>query len=63
MLKFEFILPVMYGLYTSLLILKTGVFTLNMNLMLWVVYLINLTIAFILYKLGKAIDRCLAQLF
>lgn len=63
MLRFEFILPVMYGLYTSLIILKTGVFTLNMNLMLWVVYLINLTIAFILYKLGKAIDRCLAQLF
>lgn len=63
MLRFEFILPVIYGLYTSLIILKTGVFALNMNLMLWVVYFVNLIVAFILYKLGKAVDRCLAQLF
>lgn len=63
MLRFEFILPVIYGLCTSLIILKTGVFALNMNLMLWVVYFVNLIVAFILYKLGKAVDRCLAQLF
>ncbi len=63
MLRFEFLLPVAYGLCTSLIILKTGVFTLNMNLMLWVVYFVNLFVAFILYKLGKAVDGCLEQLF
>lgn len=63
MLRFEFILPVIYGLCTSLIILKTGVFTLDMNLMLWVIYFVNLAVAFILYNLGKAVDRCLEQLF
>ena len=63
MLRFEFILPVIYGLCTSLIILKTGVFTLDVNLMLWVIYFVNLAVAFILYNLGKAVDRCLEQLF
>lgn len=63
MLRFDFILPVIYGLCTSLIVLKAGVFTLNMNLMLWVIYFVNLAVAFILYKLGKAVDGCLEQLF
>ena len=63
MLRFEFILPFIYGGITSISIIKTGLFNLGMNFVTWGVYFINLFIAYILYKTGKVIDRCLEQLF
>lgn len=59
MLKFEFILPFIYGSLASITILKMGLFNIGMNTITWGVYFANLFIAYILYKTGKVIDRCL----
>lgn len=59
MLKFEFILPFIYGGLASITILKMGLFNIGMNTITWGVYFANLFIAYILYKTGKVIDRCL----
>ena len=63
MLRFEFILPFIYGGITSITVIKMGLFNLSMNFVTWGVYFINLFIAYILYKTGKVIDRCLGRLF
>ena len=63
MLRFEFILPFIYGGITSITVIKMGLFNLGMNFVTWGVYFINLFIAYILYKTGKVIDRCLERLF
>lgn len=63
MLRFEFILPFIYGGITSITVIKMGLFNLGMNFVTWGVYFINLFIAYILYKTGGVIDRCLGRLF
>lgn len=63
MLRFEFILPFIYGGITSITVIKMGLFNIGMNFVTWSVYFINLFIAYILYKIGKVIDRCLGHLF
>ena len=63
MLRFEFILPFIYGGLTSITILRMGLFDLGMNTITWGVYFLNLFIAYILFRIGKVIDRCLGQLF
>ena len=63
MLRFEFILPFIYGGITSITVIKMGLFNLGMNFVTWGIYFINLFIAYILYKTGKVIDRCLGCLF
>ena len=63
MLRFEFILPFIYGGITSITVIKMGLFNIGMNFVTWSVYFINLFIAYILYKTGKVIDRCLGCLF
>ena len=63
MLRFEFILPFIYGGVTSITILRMGLFDLGMNTITWGVYLINLFIAYILYRTGRVIDRCLGRLW
>lgn len=63
MLRFEFILPFIYGGITSITVIKMGLFNLGMNFVTWGVYFINLFIAYILYKTGRVIDRCLGCLF
>ena len=63
MFKLEFILPFLYGCYTSAAIIKNGLFTLDMNLLTWSVYFLNIFMAYVLYKVGKVIDRCLVHLF
>lgn len=59
MLKFEFILPFIYGGLASTTVLRLGLFDVGMNTITWGVYFANLFIAYILYKTGKVIDRCL----
>lgn len=59
MLRFEFILPFTYGAYMSVMIIKGGLFDLSMNTLLWSVYLMNMFMAYALFKIGKVIDRCL----
>ena len=59
MLRFEFILPFIYGGITSITVIKMGLFNLGMNFVTWCIYFTNLFIAYILYKTGKVIDRCL----
>ena len=63
MLRFEFILPFIYGGITSITVIKMGLFNLGMNFVTWGIYFTNLFIAYILYKKGKVIDRCLGRLF
>ena len=63
MLRFEFILPFIYGGITSITVIKMGLFNLGMNFVTWGIYFTNLFIAYILYKTGKVIDRCLGRLF
>ncbi len=63
MLRFEFILPFIYGGITSITIIKMGLFNLGMNFITWSIYFINLFIAYTLYKTGKVIDKCLGRLF
>ena len=63
MLRFEFILPFIYGGVTSISIIKMGLFNLGMNTITWSVYLVNLFIAYILFRIGRVFDRCLEQLF
>ena len=63
MLRFEFILPFIYGGITSITVIKMGLFNLGMNFVTWGIYFTNLFIAYILYKIGKVIDRCLGRLF
>ena len=59
MLKFEFILPFIYGGWTSTKVLRLGLFDVGMNSVTWSVYFANLFIAYVLYKTGRVIDRCL----
>ena len=59
MFKFEFLLPFIYGGLTSITILKLGIFNIGMNSVTWSVYFANLFIAYILYRTGRGIDRCL----
>ena len=61
MLKFEFILPIIYGLITSITILKFKLFDLKMNTMIWIVYFANIFTTYILYKVGEVIDKCLER--
>lgn len=63
MLRFEFILPFIYGGITSITVIKMGLFNLGMNFVTWGVYFINLFIAYTLHKTGRVIDRCLGRLF
>lgn len=63
MLRFEFILPFIYGGITSITILRMGLFNLGMNTITWGIYFLNLFIAYILFRIGKVFDRCLEQLF
>ena len=63
MLRFEFILPFIYGGLTSITILRMGLFNLGMNTITWSIYFLNLFIAYILFRIGKVFDRCLEQLF
>ena len=63
MLRFEFILPFIYGGITSITVIKMGLFNLGMNFITWSIYFVNLFIAYTLYKTGKVIDRCLGRLF
>ena len=63
MLRFEFILPFIYGGVTSISIIKMGLFNLGMNTITWGVYFLNLFIAYILFRIGRVFDRCLEQLF
>ena len=63
MLRFEFILPFIYGGITSITIIKMGLFNLGMNFITWSIYFINLFIAYTLYKTGRVIDKCLGRLF
>jgi len=62
MFKFEFILPSVYGLFVSCLVIKLGMFNVNMNLLTWMVYFFNVFIAYLLYKLGEVLDKCLERL-
>ena len=63
MLRFEFILPFIYGGITSITVIKMGLFNLGMNFVTWGIYFTNLFIAYILYKTGKVIYRCLGRFF
>ena len=63
MLRFEFILPFIYGGLTSITILRMGLFNLGMNFVTWSVYFLNLFIAYILFRIGRVFDRWLEQLF
>ena len=63
MLRFEFILPFIYGGLTSITILRMGLFDLGMNTITWGIYFLNLFIAYILFRIGKVFDRCLERLF
>ena len=63
MLRFEFILPFIYGGLTSITILRMGLFDLGMNTITWGIYFLNLFIAYILFRIGKVFDRCLEHLF
>ena len=63
MLRFEFILPFIYGGITSITVIKMGLFNLGMNFITWSIYFINLFIAYTLHKTGRVIDRCLGRLF
>ena len=49
MLRFEFILPFIYGGITSITVIKMGLFNLGMNFVTWGIYFTNLFIAYILY--------------
>ena len=59
MFKFEFILPSIFGICVSMLILKEDLFNLGMNVLTWGVYIVNLFIVYILIKMGRVIDECL----
>jgi hypothetical protein len=63
MFKFELILPIIYGLFTSSMIIKYELLNLDMNLVTWCVYFLSIFIAYILFKLGGMIDKCLEYLF
>ena len=63
MFKFEFTLPLIYGYFISYAILKYKLFNLGMNTLTWSIYMVNIAIAYILHKVGKAFDKCLEQLF
>ena len=63
MLRFEFILPFIYGGITSITVIKMGLFNLGMNFITWSIYFVNLFIAYTLYETGKVIDKCLGRLF
>ena len=62
MLRFEFILPFVYGGLTSVSILRLGLFDLGMNTITWGIYFVNLFVAYILYRTGRVIDKCLGLL-
>ena len=62
MLRFEFILPLVYGGLTSVSILRLGLFDLGMNTITWGIYFVNLFVAYILYRTGRVIDKCLGLL-
>lgn len=62
MLRFEFILPFIYGGLTSVSILRLGLFDLGMNTITWGIYFVNLFVAYILYRTGRVIDKCLGLL-
>lgn len=63
MLRFEFILPFIYGGLTSVSILRLGLFDLGMNTITWGIYFVNLFVAYILYRTGRVIDKCLGRLW
>ena len=63
MFKFEFTLPLIYGCFISYIILKYKLFNLGMNTLTWSIYIVNIAIAYILHKIGKAFDKCLERLF
>lgn len=63
MLRFEFILPFIYGGVTSISVIRMGLFNLEMNTITWGVYLVNLFMAYILYRIGRVIDKCLERLW
>ena len=63
MLRFEFILPFIYGGSTSISVIKMGLFNLEMNTITWSVYLVNIFMTYILYRAGRVIDRCLEHLW
>ena len=62
MLRFEFILPFVYGGLTSVSILRLGLFDLGMNTITWGIYFVNLFVTYILYRTGRVIDKCLGLL-
>lgn len=61
MFKFEFILPFIYGGAMSLLVLRMGLFNVGMNTITWSIYLVNLFITYILYRIGRVTDKCLER--
>lgn len=63
MFRFEYLLPTIYATFISIVIIKEGLIDLGMNTVTWCVYFANIFIAYILSKLGKGIDKCLALLF
>lgn len=61
MLNFQFILSGMYGFYTSYIVLMMITSGVGFNKMTIMVYLLNITITYVLYKVGGVIDRWLKQ--
>lgn len=63
MFKLEFILPLMYGGYVSIMILKYGLINININTLTFGIYLLNIIVVYVLHRFGKVFDKCLEQLF
>lgn len=61
MLNFQFILSGMYGFYTSYIVLKMIANGVGFNRITIMVYLLNMTVTYVLYKVGGAIDKWLEQ--
>jgi hypothetical protein len=61
MLKFEFILPFIYGSIISLMVIRMGLFNVGMNTITWNIYFFNLFITYILYRIGRVTDKCLER--
>ena len=63
LLKFEFLAPMMYGSFASYLVLKYEIFHIGLNLLTISVVALNMFMAYMLYILGRMIDKCLEHLF
>ena len=59
MITFDFILPITYAIYFTHGVFHNHLLDIGINRLTFGLYLINIMVLFILYKVGGKLDKCL----